>query len=73
MSLPQLKLIKTRIEEGKLAQKNVMCFSHSFKPRGLKATWGGRGWGWAGDAQEDENGGQNGLAKLQGFLFFVFF
>lgn len=56
--------------KGKLAQNNVVCFSHSLKPDGVKAMWGGQGGqggGWAGDAQEDkESRGQNGSAKFQG-------
>lgn len=56
--------------EGKLAQNNVVCFSHSLKPDGVKATWGGQGGqgeGWAGDAQEDKKSrGQDGSAKFQG-------
>ena len=62
--------------EGKLAQKNVLCFSPCLKPDGIKAMWGGRGGrggpggqggGWVGDAQEDkESRGQNGSARFQG-------
>lgn len=56
--------------KGKLAQNNVVCFSHSLKPDGVKAMWGGQGGqrgGWAGDDQEDkESRGQDESAKFQG-------